>query len=128
MPLKKESAVHILFDLSGTVFGVFDLSLRPGIRETIEALRASGCLVDFWTSGRREHYEDLLKVAGIRGQVYSKKPAMPVLPAVCVDDEPEDWMPGYRYKVDIHLAEDIPGSPILVAELLCAAGRNFYWD
>lgn len=118
----------IFFDLSGTVFGSFDLSLRPGIRETIGSLRAAGCRVEFWTSGNREQYESLLKNAGIDGSVYPKKTALPFEPDLCVDDEPEGWMPGYRYKVDIHLAEDMPGSPILVAELLCHSGRNFYWD
>lgn len=125
---QESGTVHILFDLSGTVFGVFDLSLRPGIRETIDSLRAAGYMVDFWTSGRREHYEDLLKGAGITGSIFSKNPALPIKPAICVDDEPEEWMPGHRYKVDIHLAQDMPGSPILVAELMCVTGSNFYWD
>lgn len=120
--------MHILFDLSGTVFGVYDLSLRPGIRETIDSLRAAGYKVDFWTSGRKENYQDLLKAAGISGDIFPKNPALPVAPAVCVDDEPEDWMPGHRYKVDIHLAQDMPGSPILVAELMCATGKSFFWD
>lgn len=122
--------MHIIFDLSGTVFGAFDLSLRPGIRETIESLRAAGYRVEFWTNGSKEQYEDLLKVAGIQGTVFPKRTALPFMPDVCVDDEPEDWMPGSRYKVDIHLAHDMPGSPILVAELLgaTAVGRNFYWD
>lgn len=117
-----------MFDLSGTVFGAFDLSLRPGIRETIDSLRAAGYRVAFWTSGNREQYLDLLKVAGIDGSVFSKRAGLPFTPDVCVDDEPEEWMPGNRYKVDMHLAEDMPGAPILVAELLGAAGRNFYWD
>lgn len=118
----------IFFDLSGTVFGSFDLSLRPGIKETIGSLRAAGYRVEFWTSGNKEQYESLLKVAGIDGTVHPKMTTLPLKPDLCVDDEPEGWMPGCRYKVDIHLAEDMPGSPILVAELLCHAGRNFYWD
>lgn len=121
--------MHIIFDLSGTVFGAFDLSLRPGIRDTIESLRAAGYRVEFWTNGRKEQYQDLLKVAGIDGSVFPKRTELPFTPDVCVDDEPEEWMPGNRYKVDIHLAQDMPGSPILVAELLgVAAERNFYWD
>ena len=127
-PASRSRPVRIIFDLSGTIFGAFDLSLRPGIRDTIEALRSAGYRVEFWTSGSKEQYECLLKAAGIDGTVYPKRTALPFMPDVCVDDEPEEWMPGNRYKVDIHLAQDMPGAPILVAELLGSAGRNFYWD
>ena len=63
----------IFFDLSGTVFGSFDLSLRPGIRETIGSLRDAGYRVEFWTSGNREQYESLLKNAGIDGMVFPEE-------------------------------------------------------
>lgn len=119
----------IMFDLLGTVFGAFDHSLRPGIRETIDSLRESGYQVDFWTSGRVEHYKQLLRQAGIKGEIYKKSAELPRKPDVCIDDEPQDWMPGHLYKVEMHLSQDAPGPEILVAEVLFVNEEaNFFWD
>lgn len=121
--------MRIMFDILGTVLGAMDESPRPGIKETIEALRESGASVSFWTSGRPENYCALLKNAGIEGEVFSKGKALPFTPDLCVDDEPQGWMPGSVYRVDAHIAVDMPGQRILVAELLCVNEKgSFYWD
>lgn len=121
--------MHIIFDISGTVIGSLDSSLRPGIRETLEALRLSGNRVDFWTGGPLEDYRDLLGSLGIEGRVFSKNSPLPFRPDICVDDSPEGWMPGFKYTVDQHISGDMPGAPILVAELVGAGiYGNFYWD
>ena len=121
--------MRIIFDLMGTVFGALDSSLRPGIAETIKTLRESGNRVDFWTSGRVDNYRALLKNSGIEGDVYSKQEPLPFVPDICVDDDPQPWMPGAAYKVDNHVCEEEPGERILVSELLCCQdGSRFYWD
>lgn len=121
--------MRILFDLMGTVFGALDTSLRPGITETIGALRDSGNLVDFWTSGNIENYRAHLKNSGIEGEVYSKNKPLPFTPDICVDDDPQPWMPGLVYKVSNHVCEDDPGERILVAEILCYRDtKSFFWD
>ncbi|HAO92637.1 MAG: hypothetical protein A2X99_04160 [Deltaproteobacteria bacterium GWB2_55_19] len=118
--------MHIIFDLNGTVFGALDMALRPGIKETISSLRASGIDVSFWTSGPVDYYREVLRQTGIDGEVY-RKGAIPFRPDVCVDDEPEGWMPGRVYKVPMHTSGMMPADPILVAELI-SSGRSFYWD
>lgn len=121
--------MRIIFDMMGTVFGSMDQSLRPGIKETIEALRENGCQVDFWTSGPAEQYSAMLKMEGIPGEVYRKSPRLPFKPDVCVDDSPEEWMPGKIFKVTQHVSDAMPGSLILVAELMYPSEKkNFYWD
>ncbi|MFQ5736879.1 MAG: hypothetical protein ACE5GY_08470 [Thermodesulfobacteriota bacterium] len=121
--------MRIIFDLMGTVLGALDHSPRPGIRETITALRDGGNRVCFWTSGNVENYRAFLRVAGIEGDVYSKAEPLPFKPDVCVDDEPQPWMPGNAYKVGPHISEELPGEHILVAELMCSADcETFFWD
>ncbi|MBI5343857.1 MAG: hypothetical protein HZB21_06895 [Deltaproteobacteria bacterium] len=97
--------MRILFDLSGTVFGVMDMSLRPGIKDTIEALRAKGCDVDFWTNGPRQIYAAFLERAGIKGVVFQKGADLPFKPDICIDDEPQEWMPGMVLNVSMYLSE-----------------------
>ncbi len=118
--------MHIIFDLMGTVLGALDMTLRPGIKETISNLRASGIEVSFWTSGPVDYYKDVLRRTGIDGEIY-RKGAIPFKPDVCVDDEPEGWMPGRVYRVSMHASDTMPAEPILVAELI-SSGSNFYWD
>ncbi len=119
----------IMFDIMGTVLGALDRSPRPGIRETIDSLRENGNTVAFWTSGNVEDYRAVMKLAGIEGDVYSKMGALPFTPDVCVDDEPKPWMPGAPHKVSPHIAEELPGEPLLVAELLhFQDGETFFWD
>lgn len=121
--------MHVVFDLSGTVFGIVDMSLRPGIKETIGMLRASGVRVDFWTSGPLDYYSKMLEYAGISGNVFSKRDKLPFSPDVCVDDDPEGELPGKVYKVKPHLAEGFGSERILVAELLHSGeNANFFWD
>jgi len=121
--------MRIIFDIMGTVLGSLDESLRPGIAETIEALRESGNQVDFWTSGRADNYRAFLKISGIEGDVYSKQEPLPFVPDICVDDDPQQWMPGTAYKVSNHLCKEEPGERILVAELLgLRDGKKFFWD
>lgn len=110
--------MRIMFDLMGTVFGALDMSLRPGIKDTINALRESGMRVDFWTSGPVENYRFLLKQEGLAGDVYSKNAPLPFDPDICVDDDPQSWMPGKVLKVKTHIDRDASGGLILVAELL----------
>jgi len=118
-----------MFDLMGTVFGSLDESLRPGITDTIKALRDSGNSVDFWTSGRVDNYTEHLRRAGLEGELYSKLEPLPFVPDICVDDDPQSWMPGDVYKVSNHICKDEPGEPILVAEILGRGNENrFYWD
>ncbi|MBI2411811.1 MAG: hypothetical protein HYV24_01190 [Deltaproteobacteria bacterium] len=73
-----------------------------------------------------DYYREVLRQTGIDGQIY-KKGAIPFEPDVCVDDAPEDWMPGRIYKVNMHASDTMPAEPILVAELI-SSGNNFYWD
>lgn len=120
--------MRIFFDLMGTVFGVADMSLRPGIRETIEALRENGCQVSFWTSGPVDRYKDYLKTKGLSGEVYSKGGSLPYPPDICVDDSPEEWMPGRVFTVKPHISHAEPGAFILVAELMNSSERDFFWD
>lgn len=110
--------MKILFDLGGTVFGLIDMSLRPGIKETIEDLRGAGNTVDFWTFGRKEHYAALLDKTGISGAVYHKDTPLPYSPDVCVDDEPGRWMPARVVKVEAHVAEDLPAEDISAEMIL----------
>ena len=100
--------MNILFDLSGTVFGCMDRSLRPGIVETIKALRERGFEVDFWTNGPIELYEELINATGLEGHVYSKLKELPFKPDICVDDDPEDWMPGRVVKVSTYVSGHLP--------------------
>lgn len=121
--------MRIIFDLMGTVFGALDMSLRPGIKETIEALRENGCHVAFWTGGPVDQYTDRLKVNGISGEVYRKGAEVTYSPDICVDDNPEDWMPGRVFTVKPHLSDDDPGGFILVAELMnIGEKKDFFWD
>ncbi len=121
--------MRIIFDLMGTVLGSLDHSPRPGIEQTISALREAGARVEFWTSGRVEDYRALLTHAGISGDVYSKMHPLPFAPDLCVDDEPQSWMPGQTYKVDPHISKEMAGGCILAAELLAPrSGKSFYWD
>lgn len=100
--------MHIVFDLSGTVFGCMDRSLRPGIVETIKSLREHGFEVDFWTNGPRGHYAELVEEVGLEGEVFSKREALPFTPDICVDDDPEDWMPGKVIKVKTYVSGALP--------------------
>lgn len=121
--------MHIIFDLNGTVFGSNDLSLRPGIKETIEALRENGCKVDFWTGGPVEYYASLLRERGIAGGVYAKSGSLPFEPDICVDDEPEGWMPGRVIRVKSHISGCEPGNSIMCSDLLYGKETDvFYWD
>lgn len=110
--------MHVMFDLLGTVIGAMDYSLRPGIRETIGVLRKRGCIIGFWTSGRTDDYSAILRNLGIEGEVHKKGTALPFVPDLCVDDEPEEWMPGRVVRVDTHAADMMPGGAIDVSELL----------
>ncbi len=120
--------MRIIFDLMGTVFGAVDMSLRPGIKETIEALRENGFHVAFWTGGPLDQYRDHLKTNGIIGEVYRKEGPLPYSPDICVDDNPEDWMPGRVFTVKTHISDAMPGGFILVAELMNTSDRDFFWD
>lgn len=121
--------MRILFDLTGTIFGAIDASLRPGIKETIECLRACGADVRFWTGGQRDYYSALLRKNGIEGDVLSKHKPLPFVPDLCVDDEDLPLSAFKVYKVAPHIAEDLPGSPILVAEILFSGETDrFFWD
>lgn len=121
--------MNIIFDLSGTVFGSSDRSLRPGMKEAIQALRESGNTVEFWTSDPSESFDELLRSEGIEGRVFSKWEPLPFVPDICVDDEPHGWMPGHHYKVPKHVSKQYPGSSILVAELIYISEKmNFFWD
>ncbi len=121
--------MRIIFDVSGTVLGIIDLSLRPGIQKTIEGLRESGMEVSFWTSGPVDYYRSLLEQSGFSGKVYKKKEPLPFIPDICVDDDPDEWFAGMTYRVLPHLGSDMPGDVILVAELLNGhGGQSFYWD
>lgn len=124
--------MRIMFDVSGTVLGIIDLSLRPGIKNTIEGLRQSGMEVGFWTSGPVDYYASLLARSGLAGAVYKKREPLPFVPDICVDDDPDDWFAEKTYKVSAHLGSDMPGEVILVAELLQGQGgqgrQSFYWD
>ena len=104
--------MRILFDLTGTVFGALDNTMRPDIRETIEELRVGGHRVSFWTSGRVEEMERLLCENNMEGAVYSKSESLAFEPDLCIDDHPEDWMPGRVFAVETHICEELPGSPI----------------
>lgn len=118
----------IVFDLSGTVFGAVDKSLRPGIKETINGLRSSGIQVHFWTNGPVDYYAGLLRDAGIAGDVY-KKGELHFKPDICVDDEPLTRMPYKVYRVSMHISNEMQGEKILVAELVFSGDlANFYWD
>lgn len=118
-----------MFDVSGTVLGIIDLSLRPGIQKTIEGLRESGMEVNFWTSGPVDYYSSLLERSGLKGKVYKKMEPLPFTPDICVDDDPDDWFAGRTYRVMPHLGTEMPGEVILVAELLHGqCEENFYWD
>lgn len=116
--------MRVVFDLMGTVLGSFDYSLRPGIREAIDRLRASGVKVDFWTGGPLSSYTAILREAGLNGDVYSKLKGLPFTPDLCVDDEPEDWMPAKVYAVKPHVSEDIPGDSISAMDLLMIGGTE----
>lgn len=117
--------MHIVFDLSGTVLGAMDKSLRPGIKDTIFELRDRGWRVEFWTSGRTDDYAAILEANGIAGPVHTKRRFEGFNPDICVDDEPQEWMPGVAFKVDIHLDSDLPGKVIEAAELIeCLAERG----
>ena len=121
--------MRIIFNLMGTVFGSLDESLRPGIADTIKVLRESGNKVDFWTSGRVDSYRAFLKNYGLSGDVYSKQEPLPFVPDICVDDDPQEWMPGIPFKVGNHICAEEPGERILVAEILgYRGGTKFYWD
>lgn len=121
--------MRIMFDVSGTVLGIIDLSLRPGIKKTIDGLRQNGMEVNFWTSGPVDYYSSLLAYSGLAGVVYKKMEPLPFTPDICVDDDPDDWFAAKTYKVTPHLGSDMPGDVILAAELLQGlGGQNFYWD
>jgi len=110
--LSRGERMRIIFDLMGTIFGAVDMSLRPGIKETIEGLRSRGCLVDFWTSGPMGEYKFLLRRHGIEGAVYSKLEKLPFTPDLCVDDLPDGYMPFKILKVSTHISEEEPGKTI----------------
>lgn len=119
----------IMFDLMGTVIGSIDLSPRPGIKETIKALRESGNDVRFWTSGPVDYYRSVLENLGIPGEVFPKNATVPFKPDLCIDDEPQDWMPGRVYRVNMHVSDCTPGEHILAAELIGPGhGDLFFWD
>ncbi|MBI5493208.1 MAG: hypothetical protein HY893_09780 [Deltaproteobacteria bacterium] len=122
--------MHIVFDVMGTVLGAIDMSLRPGIKETIKGLLEAGNRVDFWTSGPVDYYTAMLRENGIPGMVHKKEMGSPLKPDICVDDEPQDWFPGLVYRVKPHICGDLPGENILVAELICCKESNssFFWD
>jgi len=121
--------MRVIFDLMGTVFGAVDMSLRPGIKETIEALRKNGCQVCFWTGGPIDQYRDHLKNSGISGELHRKGEELPYSPDICVDDCPEGWMPGRIFEVKPHISDDLPGAFVLVAELMnMDETKDFYWD
>lgn len=82
-----EAFVRILFDLCGTVFGLKDDSLRPGIKKLISDLDIAGHNVCFWTGGNVNGYRLLLKDAEIVGhEVFDKGAPLPFVPDLYVDD------------------------------------------
>lgn len=115
--------MRIIFDIMGTIFGALDMSLRPGIKDTIETLRSEGCSVDFWTSGPKEEYKRLLKELGIEGAVYSKLTNLPFTPDLCIDDLPDRWMPFRVLKVNTHISKDEPGAAILATRIISGLAR-----
>lgn len=108
----------VIFDLAGTIFGSLDRSLRPGIKETIDALLNNGYSVYYWTGGPVEEYSICLEKAGIHGKVLTKGPSLPFKPDICVDDDPQGWMPGRTLKVAAHLSDIMPGEPISAIEII----------
>lgn len=79
--------MKILFDLCGTVFGLKDDSLRPGIKELIRELQCAGHNVCFWTGGDVNGYRLLLKNAEIVGhEVFDQGGPLPFVPDLYVDD------------------------------------------
>ncbi len=117
--------MRILFDVMGTVLGALDHSLRPGVRATIDELRVGGHRVAFWTSGHVDEMEAELRRHNIEGTVYSKSIEVDFAPDLCVDDQPEGWMPARVLEVEPHVCSDMPGEPIDTASLLVeAAGEG----
>lgn len=116
--------MRILFDLMGTVLGALDHTLRPGVSRTIEELRVGGHRVAFWTSGRVEEMEAVLGAHKIEGKVYSKSTSVDFAPDLCVDDQPEDWMPGRVLKVDPYICSELACEPIDTARLFRGAAAE----
>lgn len=122
----KGEAMRVIFNLIGTVLGSTDKSLRPGIRETIEDLRADGCKVDFWVNGPSREFEALLAGLGIEGRVYSKFEVLPFRPDVCVDSAPEGCIPYRVLKVSDHVSAEMPGGEIKASRVVLQAVRPDY--
>lgn len=110
--------MNILFDIGGTVLGLVDNSLRPGVKELLENLRGKGHRVDFWTGGSGRQvmeYRRVFRENGVEGKIYSKLQPLPFTPDLCIDDSDseesvrtiivkpylgEDWEAS-RIKIDI---------------------------
>jgi len=88
----------VIFDLSGTIFGAIDGSLRPGVKNLVDGLRAAGHTVYFWTAGEVFYYMELLHKAGLDGSVFSKREKLPFSPDVYIDDDPS---PSFIHKTII---------------------------
>lgn len=113
--------MRIIFDIGGTVIGLADMSLRPGIKETIDVLRLSGNAVDFWTGGPIVEYSFLLSKFGVAGTVYSKNNRLPFVPDICVDDDPSERLPGKVVLVQPYFGTDMPHEEIKASALISAA-------
>jgi hypothetical protein len=110
--------MRILFDVSGTVLGMADMTPRPGIRETIETLRNFGNAVDFWTGGPTSEYSFILSQLGIDGTVYSKNNPLPFVPDICVDDDPIEFLPCKVVVVPKYIGGSSPHMEIKASALL----------
>jgi len=100
--------MNILFDIGGTVLGIIDNSLRPGVKELIEDLRGKGHLVAFWTVGsprQIEEYRRVLRENGIEGEIYNKLRPLPFKPDLCIDDS-DSQGPARTIIVDPYLGKD----------------------
>lgn len=78
----------IIFDIAGTVLGSSDSTLRPGIKDTLNALKNRCWTVFFWTGGDVNYYARALHLCGIKTAVYSKYKPLPFTPDLYVDDNP----------------------------------------
>ena len=99
--------MHIMFDVKGTVLGLMDNSLRPGIKDLIVELRRQGHEVSFWTGGitKMKEYREVLSKNGIPGEIYSKNLALPFNVDLFVDDD-EEVVPGKTLMVKSHVCKD----------------------
>ncbi len=109
--------MKIAIDVQGTILGLVDDSLRPGVKELIDALQKDGHEVVLWTGGCVSKFEVLLWSVGIDDiPLYSKNEKYKISPDLCIDDI-ERFIHSNTMVVKPHISNSVPGERICAKDV-----------